>query len=215
LRIAPTSTLTQLKSAYLQDLAKLSDEDYMAADRIYRGSFSLTVCKSENVCVSDTFVLDDRFPKTLALVEGWAALSSLDLDMTLPTTSILILPQTQSGFASLRSSLFHVAFAPERYTSVYDMLLNPNLTNEDRDMAYGVTPFTYVLLTPEQVQQIQPYLVARGHSLTALMSLQNNLNQGNLLVSPMYVDEVNLIIAGNERFTATDPYDVFEGSIPK
>ena len=207
--------LSQLRNAYLQDLAKLSDEDFMAADRIYRGSFSLTVCKNENACVSDTLVLDDRFPKTLALVEGWAALSNLDLEMTLPTTSILILPQAQSGFASLRSSLFHVAFAPERYTSVYDMLLNPNLTNEDRDMAYGVTPFTYVLLTPEQVQQIQPYLVARGHSQTALMSLQNNLNQGNLLVSPWYVDEVNLIIAGNERFTATDPYQIFDGSIPK
>jgi ABC-2 type transport system permease protein len=207
--------LSQLRNAYLQDLAKLSDEDFMAADRIYRGSFSLTVCKTENVCVSDTLVLDDRFPKTLALVEGWAALSSLDLEMTRPTASILILPQAQSGFASLRSSLFHVAFAPERYTSVYDMLLNPNLNNDKGESAYGITPFTYVLLTPEQVIQIQPYLVARGHSQTALMSLQNNLNQGNLLVSPWYVDEVNLIIAGNERFTATDPYQVFDGSIPK
>lgn len=207
--------LTQLRNAYLQDLAKLSDDAMLAADRLYRGSFSITVCKNENSCVSDTLVLDDRFPKTLALVEGWAALSDLNLDMTLPTTSILILPQAQSGFASLRSALFHVAFAPERYTSVYDMLLNPNLTEDDRDMAYGVTPFTYVLLTPEQVQQIQPYLVARGHSTSALMSLQNNLNQGNLLVSPWYVDEVNLIIAGNERFTATDPYQIFDGSIPK
>ncbi len=208
--------LAQLRNAYLQDLAKLSDAAVMAADRVYRGSFSLTVCKNETTCLSDTFVLDDRFPKTIALVEGWAALSDMNLERTLPTASILILPQAQSGFASLRSPLFHVGFAPERYVSVYDMLVNPNLTTEeDRDMAYGVTPFTYVLLTPEQVTQIQPYLVARGHSSAALMSLQNNLNLGNLLVATEYADEVELIIAGNQRFTATDPYQVFENNIPK
>jgi hypothetical protein len=108
-----------------------------------------------------------------------------------------------------------VGFAPERYTAVYDLLVNPNYSTDDRDLAYGNTPFTYVLLTPEQVTAIQPYLIARGHSETALMSLQNNLNQGNLLVSPWYVDEVNAIIADNERLTATDPYQVFEGNIPK
>jgi hypothetical protein len=206
--------LTQLRNAYLQDLAKLSDEDIMAADRIYRGTFNLTVCKSSTVCLSDSVVLDDRFPKTLALVEGWALLSESVIEMTNPTTSILILPQAQGGFASLRSPLFHVPFGPERYTSVYDLLVNPNIRDEG-EAAYGITPFTYVVLTPEQVTQIQPYLVARGHSQTALISLQNNLNRGNLLVSPWYVDEVNLIIAGNERFTATDPYQVFENNIPK
>lgn len=207
--------LTQLKTAYLQDLASLSDDDMMSADRLYRGTFSLTVCKSDNACLSDSFVLDDRFPKTLALVEGWAANSTLPLEQGVPTKYILILPQSQLGMASVRSPLFHVGFAPERYTSVYDLLVNPNNNMDDRDMAYGNTPFTYVLLTPEQVTAIQPYLIARGHSETALMSLQNNLNLGNLLVSPWYVDEVNAIILDNERLTATDRYQVFEGEIPK
>ena len=207
--------LTALRNAYLQDLAKLSDEDIMVADHLYRGSLSLTVCKTPSNCRSDTLDIDDRFPKALALVDAWAAQSTTTIEQMKPNTSILILPQAQSGYASLRSALFHVAFSPLRYVSVYDMLLNPNLTNEERDVAYGMTPFTYVLLTPEQVSAIQPYLVARGHSQTALMSLQSNLNQGNLLVSPWYVDEVSAIIADNERFTATDPYQIFEGNIPK
>lgn len=207
--------LTVLRTTYLQDLAKLSDADMMAADRIYRGTLTMTVCKAVNNCLYDTLVLDDRFPKTLALVEGWSSNSDLLLDNPKSTTATLILPQAQSGFASLRSPLFHVAFAPERYVSPLDMLVNSNVMDGNQEGAYGMIPFTYVLLTPDQVTAIQPYLVARGHSSAALMSFQSNLNQGNLLVSPWYVDEVNLIIADNQRFTATDPYQIFNGEIPK
>jgi hypothetical protein len=207
--------LTLLRTTYLQDLAKLSDADMMAADRIYRGTLAMTVCKAVNNCLYDALVLDDRFPKTLALVEGWSSGSDLLLDNPKSTSAILILPQEQIGFASLRSPLFHAAFAPERYVSPLDMLVNSNFMDDKQEGPYGMIPFTYVRLTPDQVTAIQPYLVARGHSSTALMSFQTNLNQGNLLVSPWYVDEVNLIIADNERFTATDPYQIFSGDIPK
>jgi len=206
--VSSTSTLNlqNLKTAYLADLANLSDEQINSTEYTAYGTLLLTTCSPSNntLCLDSSLDVDSRYPQVIAV------LNSAGISMT-PTPNItlravLVIPSLGSSEVN-DSPLFKVALSQSSGRYIGDLFMGSETQTE--------ISLTYVTLTQEELLQILPYASQKGISSTPLMSLVLENSIGNLLIQAQYADEVNAIITGKTLETASDIYSIFNGFNPK
>jgi hypothetical protein len=200
-----TLDLNALRTAYLADLAALSDTQSNSTEYTAAGTLLMNTCLPNGVsCIASNVALDARFPRSLAY------LTSIGVDMNpvlppLPAAALLI-PLSASNTV-VSSPIFQLGVSPAYSMYNADLWNNFN-TSTPRTLSY-------VMLTEDEAKAILPYVSQSGMSDVPLMSLAFANMQGNLLIQAQYMDEVNAIIAGKPVLTTTDIYSIFTGVNPK
>jgi len=200
--------LTELKTAYLLDIAALSDIQSISTDYTAMGYLNLSTCKTGNSnCISSSFDVDARFTHVIAALTATGVNLNPAPDAATTLRAALLLPNESPSELIRDFPIFKVAMpqSSQRYT--YDLL-------STSDQVQSLS-FSYVKLSDAQLIHIMPYVAQKGISTTPLLSLVLENGAGNLLVQAQYTDEVLAIIDGNPRFTATDLYSIFVSSTTK
>ncbi|TXT19595.1 MAG: hypothetical protein FD133_229 [Erysipelotrichaceae bacterium] len=204
-------SLQALKTAYLEDLASLSDAQIISTEYKALGYLSMETCKDASEtrasCLNSSLDVDTRFTRVVGLLES----TGLVLNPTPDSTYVwpkaaLLLPNESTNPLVKDSALFKIAMSGSSMKSVQEMFY----------YNYEVStpiPVTYVELTNDQLVAILPYVSQKGISDVPLMSLALQNGYGNLLVQAQYTDEVLAIIAGNQRKTSTEIYTIFDAMI--
>ena len=194
--------LAALKTAYLADLAALSDAQANSTEYTAAGYLQMSTClPSGNNCISSSLALDMRYPRTLA----YLASIGIVLNPVLPSipSAALLIPSSTTA-----NPLFQVAMSASSSVYGYDLWNNTKEGSNPQSLSY-------VLLTEEDVKAILPYVTQSGISDTPLMALSFSSLPGNLLIQAQYADEVNAIIAGKPVLQTNDIYTIFNGVSPK
>jgi hypothetical protein len=206
--IAPLKLkLSDLKTAYLLDIAALSDAQSISTDYTAMGYLNLTTCKvGISNCITSSVDVDTRFTHVIAVLTATGVNLNPAPEIELPKAALLIPGESPSALI-VDYPLFKVAMpqSSQRYT--YDLL---TYYNESQPLT-----FTYVNLTDDQLVQIMPYVTQKGISDSPLLALVLENGAGNLLIQAQYEDEVMAIITANARMNATDLYSIFASSITK
>jgi hypothetical protein len=204
--------LQALKTAYLQDLASLSDAQIISTEYKALGYLIMETCQDASstrpICLNSSLDVDTRFTRVVALLEsiGLVLNPTPDSSYVWPKAALLLPNESTSPFIK-DSALFKLAMSGSSMQSVQEMFY----------YNYEVStplPITYVELTNDQLIAVLPYVSQKGISDVPLMSLALQNGYGNLLVQAQYADEVLAIIAENPRKTSTELYTLF-GSMTK
>ena len=198
--------LQALKTAYLADLANLSDDEINSTEYTAYGSLLLTTCSTTNttLCLDSSLDVDSRYPQVIAVLN--AAGISMTPTPNLELRAVLLIPSLGSSLVN-DNPLFKVALSQSSNRYAADLFIGTETQT-------AVT-LTYVTLTSEELLQILPYVTQKGISSTPLMSLILENGVGNLLIQAQYADEVNAIITGKPLQTSSDIYTIFYGVNPK
>ncbi len=201
--------LQALKTAYLEDLASLSDAQIISTEYTALGYLSLETCKDSTKvsCINSSIDVDTRYTRIVAYLEskGVQLTPNPELITEWPKAALL-LPNESTSPLLKDSALFKVAMSGSSMKSVQEMFYY----NYETSSPY---PFTYVELTNAQLLALLPYVSQKGVSSVPLMSLALQNGYGNLLVQAQYTDEVLAIIAENPRKTSTELYTIFDSMI--
>jgi ABC-2 type transport system permease protein len=206
--IAPLKiNLSELKTAYLMDIAALSDAQSISTDYTAMGYLNLTTCKTGiSNCITSSVDVDTRFTHVITVLTATGVNLNPAPETALPRAT-LILPAESPSALITDYPLFKVAMAQSSQRYTYDLLSN---SGESMPLT-----FAYVNLSDEQLLQILPYVAQKGISETPLMTLVMENGVGNFLVQAQYTDEVLAIITANPRKTSTDLYSLFGDVITK
>ena len=200
----PTTSLdlSALKTAYLADLAGLSDAQMLSTEYTAYGHLIMSTCRSasSSSCLSGNLDVDSRFTRVVALLSASGINLTPEPNLAYPLSAALLLPDAGTDAALKVGGLFRVALSSSSQMQQYSLISNN-----------GSTPYTfsYVLLSQDQLKAILPYVTQKGISNTPLMALTISGANGNLLVQAQYADEVNAIIAGNTVKSGQDLYSIF------
>jgi len=200
--ILPTKiNLSELKTAYLLDIAALSDAQSISTDYTALGYLNLTTCINvSSNCMTSVMDVDTRFTHVIAVLTA----TGVNLNPAPETelrSAVLILPEESTPSTIVDTPMFKVAMAQSSQRYTYDLE-----SYQDEAQAYT---YTYVNLSDDQLLQILPYVTQRGISETPLMALVFDNGTGNLLVQAQYTDEVLSIISANPRRSVVNLYNLF------
>lgn len=193
--------LSELKTAYLMDIAALSDAQAISTDYTAMGYLNLTTCKFKTSnCMTSVIDVDTRFTHVIAVLTA-TGVNLNPAPETALRSAVLILPEESSPATIVDIPMFRVAMpqSSQRYTFDLESSYEESQPNT----------YTYVNLSDDQLIQILPYITQRGISETPLISLVFNNGSGNLLIQAQYTDEVLAIISENQRKSVVNLYNLF------
>ncbi len=192
--------LQGLKTAYLQDLASLSDAQINSTEYTALGSLNLRTCtpNSDINCYGSSVEVDTRYTHVVDYLTNAGIIKPATSEIEI--RSVLVIPSSSSSDFN-NSPFFKVALGQS--SGRYSGDLFQGSETKAADM------LTYVNLTHDEMIQILSYVSQKGISQEPLMNLVLENRVGNLLVQAQYADEVNAIIAGKPRLTAMNTYSLF------
>ena len=198
--------LQALKTAYLQDLANLSDAQSISTEYTALGTLTLRTCTptSDTNCYGSGLDIDTRYAHVVSVLTSAGIIKPAASEIV--TRAVLVIP-SQSSVQSSSNPFFKVALGQATGRFAADVYRSTGNQTADQ--------LTYVTLTHDEMIQILSYVSQKGISQDPLMNLVLENSSGNLLVQAQYTDEVNAIIAGKPRLSAMDIYSLFNATPSK
>lgn len=192
--------LQALKTAYLQDLANLSDAQILSPEYTALGSLTLRTCTptSNIACYGSSVDVDTRYTHVVDYLTKAGIIKPATNEIE--TRAVLVIPGSSSTLVN-DSPFFKVALGQSTGRYPGDLFQSTDTPTGNR--------LTYVNLTHDEMIQILAYVSQKGISQEPLMNLVLENGLGNLLVQAQYADEVSAIIAGKAQLSAMDTYSLF------